>query len=516
MTTQKTEIDILVFDEKQEEEEKLDFDTQNLSKYITDISIGLKNRIKALDLYYKHRGKEDTIETINKLCMMYEISGTRLLREYLYEICKTSIVDPFLKSICAQALWRHDERDVFGYQAVHLVYPELGDDIGTPYKIDFVKILMRNENFRDKAQTHFSDIINNPKIDCDFRYKTILSLEKVENYDLSYFIIQGCKTFINNVKNMTMYRILAGQYLLRKKEYVPETEGILLSFAKDTDLDYNLRADASDVLLQYGSEWSKEEARQVILHLGVGSRNVYNIYDNSQNVHSKDVEESVSQALDYLHTFEILRKNDIEIDFYYVEKKILKMIRDEKKALNIPKDSKYEKEDKIKVSLNRIVMDRAIYSKYNCSLINILLRVWTYLSGHNNEKEIKKRLLEELVDMSGTCSSGFASRLVNVISGFGDFSIKISWREQIVANLSGRLNARVRNMDDLDLQEKVMVEMTIPSSDTDIRKHFLKFFRENILSIREEMYLEFKDYITDTDFDLYFRSAIQMYETGEI
>jgi hypothetical protein len=309
---------------------------------------------------------------------------------------------------------------------------------------------------------------------------------------------------------------LAGQYLLRKKEYVPETEGILLSFAKDIDLDYNLRADSSDVLLQYGSDWSKGEAREVILHLGVGSRNVYNIYDNSQNVHSRDVEESVSQALDYLHTFEILRKNDIEIDFYYVEKKILKMIRDEKKALNIPKDAKYEKEDKIKVSLNRIVMDRALYSKYNCSLINILLRVWTYLSGHNNEKEIKKRLLEELVDMCGTCSSGFASRLVNVISGFGDFSIKISWREQIIANLSGRLNARVRDMDDLDLQEKVMTEMIIPSSDTDIRKHFLKFFRENILSIREEMYVEFKDYITDTDFDLYFRSAIQMYETGEM
>ena len=71
-------------------------------------------------------------------------------------------------------------------------------------------------------------------------------------------------------------------------------------------------------------------------------------------------------------------------------------------------------------------------------------------------------------------------------------------------------------MDDLDLQEKVMLEMTIQSPDQEIRKHFLKFFRENILSIREEMYVEFKDYITDTDFDLYFRGAISNYETGEM
>ena len=35
-----------------------------------------------------------------------------------------------------------------------------------------------------------------------------------------------------------------------------------------------------------------------------------------------------------------------------------------------------------------------------------------------------------------------------------------------------------------------------------------------MLSIRDELYSEFKLYITDTDFDLYFRSAISSYETG--
>jgi hypothetical protein len=29
------------------------------------------------------------------------------------------------------------------------------------------------------------------------------------------------------------------------------------------------------------------------------------------------------------------------------------------------------------------------------------------------------------------------------------------------------------------------------------------------------MYIEFKEYITDTDFDLYFRDAISFYENGD-
>jgi hypothetical protein len=33
-------------------------------------------------------------------------------------------------------------------------------------------------------------------------------------------------------------------------------------------------------------------------------------------------------------------------------------------------------------------------------------------------------------------------------------------------------------------------------------------------SIREEMYQEFKEHITDVEYDLYFRAAVTMYETG--
>ena len=143
----------------------------------------------------------------------------------------------------------------------------------------------------------------------------------------------------------------------------------------------------------------------------------------------------------------------------------------------------------------------------------MLVLIYSYISGHDAEKELKKRLIEELEYMADLCSSGFVSNLVNVISGFGDFSVRISWRDQILANITGRLNAKIRDMDNLKLQEKILSEMTIKEQVD--RPTFMKFFRESVGSIHNEMYEEFKEYLTDADFELYFKGAMSSYESGE-
>ena len=192
--------------------------------------------------------------------------------------------------------------------------------------------------------------------------------------------------------------------------------------------------------------------------------------------------------------------------------------------------------------------------------------MWCYITDHKHEKELKKRLLEELEDMSGTCSSGFLSRLVNVVSGFGDFSIRISWQDQIIGNLTGRINKEIKNItsenslfidklediiilklqitgeilkicEDLeeittetivdkyksspeyslescleDFQESVLQELTVNTSQFSDRQNFSLFFRTIIGNIREEMYSEFKQFLSDTSFDLYMRKALFKYE----
>lgn len=482
------------------EEENIPLDPSNLSKQIIDLSLPIKTRIQALDLYYNTE-RDNAIETINKIIMMYELSGTKVLRSFLYDICDNSTIPPFLQSLCAKGLCSHDEKDELGYRAVSIVYPKLGKDIGTPYKIDFVKLLMKNQTYKTQAHTYFCQIVDDTTLNCDYRYKTILSLSE----EYSEFILSSCKVFVKNNLNAINYRILCCQNLLIRKTNSEEVEKILLDFANDINIEYNLRADATDVLLQLGSETAKSTAQKIITELGlIGShKQVKTLYNNSQNIHTKEVEDSVKDALEFLQSFGIMTDQGVPITLEYVEKHIISLSKDRPNR------------DKILVSMNRIIMDRALYSRYNCTLAHILLQVWTYISGHKYETEMKKRLLEELEEMAGTCSSGFAGRLINTISGFGDFTMRISWRDQITANLTARINNRITEMDDLTLQEKVINEMTLETPYYEDRKNFLKFLRRHVFKIREELYSEFRTYITDTDFDLYFRAAMSMYETGE-
>jgi len=179
--------------------------------------------------------------------------------------------------------------------------------------------------------------------------------------------------------------------------------------------------------------------------------------------------------------------------------------------------------------------------------------------------ELYKRMLQELESMSGTCSSGFASRLVNIISGFGNFNIRISFQDQIISNFTGRLNAKARAITSPDsifrldraedvvelwllnnethsriekklkirdivveflsenrekkieecvqcFAESVFNEMMIKSSKSYERRSFGLFFRTHMPAIRQELAEEFKEFVSETDFDLFFRKAIMMYE----
>lgn len=538
MSTQ-TDINNVLFDTTQSTLTLEKLDLNNLSKDIVDMTLSLPTRIEAINLYYQHDGRDNTIETINKLGMMYELSGVKSLRSYLFAICEKSKIEPFLKSIAAKALWSYNNKESLAYDALNMIYPQLDDNVGTPYRIELIKMLMNSLEYERNASDYFCVIINDLKIDCQYRYKAILGLEhrpapepanateeQKEEWKewkeksltdnertkrMLVFIKDACVVFINNKNNSCRFRILAGQNLLQKcvltENERNQTEKALLEIAQNEKEEYNARADATDVLLSLGSGNIKQIAQQIITTLGIGTKKFHTVYDNAQNVHTQQVDESIQTTIEFLQGFEIMKINkDSPITFEYVQSKIMEFVKEEKKE---------DHTATIELALARIGMDRALYSKYNCSLVNILLKIWTYLSGHESEREMKKRLLEELIEMALTCSSGYASRLINVISGFGDFGIRISWREQIIANLNGRLNARIRNLDNLRMQERILNEMILETGDYTARKHFLRFLRDNLSSIREEMYEEFKNHMRDVDFDLYFRSAMAMYESGD-
>ena len=479
-----------------------------------DMSVPIYFRKACLQLYcQKH--PEESPNIINRLTSMYMYSYSKMIENYLYEISVNSDLDIYLRLECAKSLTYKDGLNK-GYEALNILCSTFDHNLATPCRIDAIIILLTHKSYKEKGLEYFCNVINDSNIEPLYRYKTIQSLEfklsKPE--DQKYCTRKACVVFLENTKNPITYRILACQYLLRKCEIDNKcrdwVENSLLTFARDDNLNVNVRADAVDVLLQLGSETNRKEAANLILILGAIGGGVRTVFDNSQNVHHRSIEESANKILEFLNTIPSKNKEGNEIEFDYVRKCILELV--EKRESEMTKENYKEYKVKIEAALTRIFIDRAVYSRYNMSLILILTKIWCYIEGHKYEDEMKKRVLEELYDSSEVCSTGYAFRIVNVISGFGELSIGISFEDQVIANLAARLNNKIREIEDEDFRADVVTEMMIEPSYFNERSNFLKFFRENISKIREDMFQDFKDYMSDTDYDMYFRKAIIHYE----
>jgi hypothetical protein len=438
----------------------------------------------------------DSLDLISRLIAIHEIADTSLMRNFMRRIVLETKVHILLKAELTKALCNFESgpsRDT-GKELLELILPECNTElIPLPNRVELCVLLMElSDKTNPIAKREFESIVCNNQLSSEYRYKIILSIERRLGY-----VIDCMRLFISTETNAVRYRILAGQFLYTHSDsYGSE---YLLSIARSTSYDVNVRADSADVLLQFGDETYKRLAKEVIRELGRIDGPVLTLFNNAQNVHTVEIEESVNSILEKLHETPIPPSVTLEV----IEREYTK-------------EGTNSKED-IELAINRIRIDRAIYGKFSLTLHHILLLVWTYIQSKPEETRciLTKRLGEELVEMAGTCSSGYSSRIVNTLSGFDDFTIRISWRDQIIGNLNGRLNALIRNMDNLDLQEKILEEMTISTSKYEERAHFLDFFRDNVLSIRDEMHAEFREYMDDTTFDLYFRQSISNYESGD-
>ena len=470
----------------------------NLITVIYDFTYSEKVRLKSFNQYYEEK-KEEIIEIINKLSMMYLLSHTKLLESFLNRVCLQSTIPYIYKIELAKTLENYEILDT-------IIPLSFESNVPIPCLIDAIFTLMKSEKYIEESIGYFCQVINMQKIECEYRYKTILMIElKIKDkVAMKYYLKQILLAFIRYVENNIRYRILAGQYLLQHckidKDTFLEIQKYLHQFMIDDELDYNIRADVADVLLHLGDEETKVVARDIILCLGRQLGNVHTIFENNENVHHYSIQESTLKVLTYLHQFPIPKDVVRETTFEAIRKVLTDITKGDIK-------------EKVIISLNRIEVDRAIYGTFGNTLKGILLLLWKFIRIHKYKDELIKRVIEELVDMAGKCSSGYAARLLNVLSGFDNVSIKISWKDQIAGNLMGRLNAYIRELEDEEFKEQIIAEMRLNTdNEITLRKHFLRFFREKLPLITADMYPEFKEYMEDQEFALYLRYAIAKYE----
>ncbi len=319
--------------------------------------------------------------------------------------------------------------------------------------------------------------------------------------------------FFHNGDNGARERILSGQHIIQMNgNIVPDTEKLsveetLLTIASDPTHTENIRADAADVLTRLARKDIAQQARKIIVgmgHSGVSVRNtnfmerVKTVYNNSQNVHDEDINISttVNEFIETIFT------DDIRLmPFDQAEKEISNLIRSRKmdKAKNF---LAYK-------ALTRLAIDTATFSDKEVKLAEIMIAVWMRIKSQPSDARgiLETRLIDELVDMGDTCSTGHSFRFVNILNGFG-VTIRISFRAQIIANITGRVNAAIRDLTDIDVAAAVSMGM-FPEASEDDRKIYREFIKPLLEKIHKDMFTEFvtAKYISETEFSEYFNAG---------
>ena len=163
---------------------------------------------------------------------------------------------------------------------------------------------------------------------------------------------------------------------------------------------------------------------------------VKSIYSDSQNVHNEEINKGVIQIC-----YNLLEKFSgvPDIDVFKIEEELCKSFSD--------------KAEPLKEALKRIRIDESIY-KHNGVRFNIghiFACVWQYVQDHRHGLEMTARLVEELCEMAGYCSSGHLSRFVSVLQGFAEETeliLTISSKEQAVHKISHFLTEECKKAGD--------------------------------------------------------------------
>jgi hypothetical protein len=403
------------------------------------------------------------------------------------------------------------------------------------HRLEAAKFLFAaEEKEKSMAQECILDIVSDHIHSTQLRYNAIVpylsrtgvsTLMNMKKLKIPYnedFVLGLQMPFFQDVENDIKYRILSGQFLLQTKntEIRDEIVTSLFGFAKCADYTENVRADAADVLLRLGNSFERAQARQIITELGfttdkrrIGPKT---IYDNSQNIHNESIDKHVEIFLEKMltPTSDNIEKITIENngkfayrlrDYDDVKNEITSCIR-KHMDFNAGDIDAYQR-NKAYEALIRIGIDTATFTKFNATTAEILVHVWSRIhSGEFDDTIIdllEQRMLDELTDMSETCSTGYAGRFVNVLSTVDD-TLHINWDEQLMANVDGRMQAKIRDCKDQELRATLTLGM-MAEADKEDKEVYLSFIKDNLIEIEKELHEEFVDkgYLNNELFNKY-------------
>lgn len=456
-------------------------------------------------------GNDKVYQTRDKLT---HLSGEKANKEIelLVLLTKSSKVSSHERLLCAVSLYNH------GYfEYYYKLFCTLSQDssVLVEYRIEAVRYLFfsNKEKHKKIGERVLLDIIKTHQYPSDFRYKTIISFEskcglttflnmsKLNVENTAQLLTDLQKTFFWDLDNDVRYRILSGQHLIQLDYEKDLVINELLNISNNINVEYNIRADAADVVLRLGNQEQQGRAQHIIKQLGLSKAKnltsiVKTVYSDNQNVHDHYVNESVNQFI------KTLPKSDHTIKLYD---------NTHKEVVELLYTSDINKDDMKKAfkSLDRISVDTASFTDFKLTTAEIFVHVWNMIKKSSDVELLKQRLIDELIDMCATCSSGHAARLVNVLNGFG-FTLKIDWGSQIKSNTAARLEARIKKIENEDERNTIIMGISKDTSTKEERAQFINFLLQESENIRKELYSEFVNggHVDSITFDEHFQKAL--------
>ena len=385
-----------------------------------------------------------------------------------------------------------------------------------------------------------------PEVVSDILYESILR-DDILGFSISYKILSAQRLL--NDKITPEYVITAFKALTVIMRN-PDVSYDQRADAADTVIHY-ASVDESYVL------W-KELGKTTIEELSAGNEVVKSLYTNRQNVHDETVMKSVNEMVVKVNTYteskysfnEVVDDIILRMDLYTrsIEKESLEETELKKEfdtirqaehfsgynededededeygfidesGLNMGITAEEDVEESVEekaitrtvinissditkggiiLALNRISDDIIKYNDYTAC--ETLLVIYTIITSIDEQDPwfatLFQRLLEELNDMADTCSSGHMARLINILSGYKDFCIKISFKSQISAEIQAMIRSKIMEIGDEEIQGTLIEQMSGIDVERDELKteKFRMFFATSVSGFMPNLKKEYVD-----------------------
>ena len=503
---------------------KFDKANKKILKILRDKKISFDDKSSILAIYfnYMQNDAEDYLSIIRDYLRYLRDNDLLDMINYLKFLSKSSNLRGYHRCLIAVSLYNQmylgEAQECFQELA-------LDNECMLEYRIEACRYLYGSdvEELKEISQQVLNEVINDLSYPSEYRYKIIMSFTNKRYGIKSFFNTSKIRVpydedyiytlqfdFFTNDKNEVESRILSGQFLLGMESIDTETKNIvceiLYKICCDNINPHNIRADAADVLSRLGSEDYIEKGRNIIQELGYSEIDrskgpkIKTIYNDAENVHRFKIDSIVDNFMKKVKQSKLKNRSYQDV---WIE--ICDMIR----SKNLPPSNKFL----TMKALNRISVDTATFSPQKVTMAEILLWLWIIVQSYESEKRdfLYNRIIDELMDMANTCSTGHASRLINVLSCYDNY-FTISYDEQITSNIAGRMNAFIRDCPDEKIKESLGLGM-LDDADEDDRCVYLDFVHEKRDILYDELFDEFvdKQLISKDEFDKIFEKGFEMY-----